>query len=103
MRLARPAGIAFVLALAACSRSALEEELQASLETDAAWVPADAAADAGTACGRGVLCGTTTECPAGLELCSVGCPIRQNFAPPVCMPGPCPANVCPSSGDAALR
>lgn len=103
MRLARMAPIAFVFALAACSRSALEEESPDSLEADAATAPtADAAFDAGMGCGRGVVCGTSTDCPPGQELCNVGCPQRQNFAPPVCMPGPCPANLCPvASGDAA--
>lgn len=103
MRLVRPPRFAFALALAlaACSRSALEEELRDST-ADAAKAPADAASDVGPACGRGVLCGTSMTCPAGEELCNVGCPERQNFAPPACMPGPCPPTNCPtSSGDAA--
>ncbi|HSY21306.1 MAG TPA: hypothetical protein VK841_04290 [Polyangiaceae bacterium] len=111
MRLSRPAVIAFGLAFAfapACSRSALEEEVAGDpMAADAASSeapPGDAFVDTGTPCGRGVLCGSTTTCPAGEQLCNVGCPERQNFAPPVCMAGPCPGSVCPTaSGDAASR
>jgi hypothetical protein len=109
MRLSRPAVLAFALAIAfapACSRSALEEEVAGDLiAADAASSeapPDDAFVDTGTPCGRGVLCGTPIACPAGEQLCNVGCPERQNFSPPVCMAGPCPGSVCPTTpGDAA--
>jgi hypothetical protein len=105
MRRSRPAMFALAFALGACGRSSLEEDLARDLDAaPPAPPPADAPLDVGSACGAGVVCGTSMTCPAGEELCNMSCPERQNFAPPVCMPGPCPANVClKPSGDGASR